>query len=675
MNPSCLVLHARSYGYKQFELMEINDQLNQNSGNGIENENTTKKMKKTIDGNEKKKILKLVQPNILPGKLRTESHTAVWGSSPVVVEDEQLPEIETVGMENEDEETNIETAMPNFADLSKEQLVNMMEEIVKDQDVNKIKDKVIAINIQYNQLKKDEHDKQVEKELQDQGEGQDAPADDTKDSLDERYAAAFAVYKENVENQKAENLEKKKALLENLRVLVDSEESLKKIYDEFNSIRKQWSEIGAVPASDNKDLWNNYHFLTDKLFDKVKISRELRDLDMKKNLEAKLALCEKAEELLTEKSLTKSFKSLQKYHEEWKEIGPVPQDKKEELWNRFKSATDKINKIRREYYAKLQEDQAENYATKTALCEKAEELISEELNSVNAWQKKSDELSELLKVWKTVGSASLKQNEELWARFKQSMDTFFAKKKVFFDALKDQQTENFNRKVQLCVEAESLQESTEWKKATEQLKKLQEEWKTIGPVPKKRSEKVWKRFRAACDAFFTRKSEHFSGIKGEEEANLKAKQELIGEMNAFEIKADRAENIEAIKAFQRRWFEIGHVPSKAKDAVNAEYKKAVDALFDKMKINENEISTSEYKEMVAGLKDSPESRDKIRRERNAMTTRIQKLRDEISTLENNIGFFANSKQSEVLIAEYEKKISRAKNDLKVLEAKLRILND
>ena len=632
-------------------------------------------MKKTIDGNEKKKILKLVQSSVLPGKLRTEVHTAPWDSA-MTADDEQLPEIEAAGMENEYEESNIEAAVTNFADLSKEQLVDMMEEIVKDQDVNKIKDKVIAINIQYNQLKKDEHDKQMEEKLHEQGEGQEAPAaDEAKDPLDARYAAAFAVYKENVENQKAENLEKKKALLENLRVLVDSEESMKKIYDEFNSIRKQWSEIGAVPAADNKDLWNNYHFLTDKLFDKVKISRELRDLDMKKNLEAKLALCEKAEELLTEKSLTKSFKALQKYHEEWKEIGPVPQDKKEELWNRFKSATDKINKIRREYYAKLQEDQAENYATKTALCEKAEELIAEELNSVNAWQKKSDELSELLKVWKTVGSASLKQNEELWARFKQSMDSFFAKKKVFFDALKDQQTENFNRKVQLCVEAESLQESTEWKKATEQLKKLQEEWKTIGPVPKKRSEKVWKRFRAACDAFFTRKSEHFSGIKGEEDTNLKAKQELIEEMKAYEIKADRAENIEAIKAFQRRWFEIGHVPSKMKDSINSEYKKVVDALFDKMKINENEISTAEYKEMIAGLKDNPESRDKIRRERNAMTTRIQKLRDEISTLENNIGFFANSKQSEVLIAEYEKKISRAKNDLKVLEAKLRILND
>ncbi len=662
--------------------MEINNQLNQNSGNGTENENTAKNMKRIIGGNDKKKILKLIQPDILPGKLRTESHTAIWETA-LVVDDEQLPEVDSIGTENEGEEADIATTMPSLADLSKEQLVEMLEEIVKDSDINKIKDRVISINVRYNQLKKEEQDNSVEKNLHDQiVDEEQAAVEATKDPLEERYDNAFAIYKENkakmnemLENQKVENLEKKKGLLDNLRELVDSEESLKKIYDEFNSIRNQWNEIGAVPSADNKDLWNSYHFLTDKLFDKIKISRELRDLDMRKNLEAKLALCEKVEELLTEKSLTKSFKALQKYHEEWKETGPVPQDKKEELWNRFKSATDKINKLRREYYSKLQEDQAQNFTTKTALCEKAEEIVAEELNSVNAWQKKSDELSELLNVWKSVGTASPKQNEELWVRFKQSMDNFFTKKKTFFDALKEQQTENFNRKVQLCVEAESLQESTEWKKATEQLKKLQEEWKTIGPVPKKRSEKVWKRFRAACDTFFTRKSERFSGIKGEEENNLKAKQELIVEMKAFETKANRTENIEAIKAFQRRWFEIGHVPNKVKDSINSEYKKIVDALFDKMQINENEVSTNEYREMVAGLKDNPESHDKIRRERNTLSSRIQKLRDEISTLENNIGFFANSKQSELLKAEYEKKINRAKNDLKVLEAKLKILID
>jgi len=396
---------------------------------------------------------------------------------------------------------------------------------------------------------------------------------------------------------------------------------------------------------------------------------------MKKNLDAKIVLCEKAEELLDEKSMSKAFKSLQQLHEEWKEVGPVPQDKKDEIWERFKAATDKINAIRREHYSKIQDEQNANLATKTALCEKAEELLNEEYTSINVWQKKSTDLSELFKVWKTVGPASKKQNEEIWTRFKTAMDTFFAKKKEFFANLKDRQTENLERKINLCIEAEALQESTEWKKATERFKKIQEEWKTIGPVPKRHADKIWKRFRAACDTFFGRKAEHFGGLKEEEAANLTAKQAIIEAIKNFELKPNRAENMEAIKALQKQWIEIGHVPIKVKDSINSEYRKAVDALFDKMRSNQNEITTNEYKEMVELMKDDPESSDKMRREKNNLANRIQKLRDEIAVLENNIGFFSNSKNSELMRAEYEKKINKAKNDLKVLEAKLKIVND
>ena len=291
------------------------------------------------------------------------------------------------------------------------------------------------------------------------------------------------------------------------------------------------------------------------------------------------------------------------------------------------------------------------------------------------WQKKSEELSDLFKIWKTVGPAAKKQNEEIWTRFKTAMDTFFAKKKEFFATLKDKQTENLERKINLCIEAEGLQESTEWKKATEQFKKMQEEWKTIGPVPKRHADKIWKRFRAACDTFFGRKAEHFSGLKDEEAANLAAKQALIETIKNYELKPSRAENMEAIKALQKQWIEIGHVPMKMKDSINAEYRKAVDAIFDKMRSNQFEISTNEYREMVETLKDDPESNDKMRREKNNLTNKIQKLRDEIAVLENNIGFFSNSKNSELMKAEYEKKINKAKSDLKVLEAKLKIVND
>ena len=660
--------------------MENNEQLNQNSpaSEGMENEKKTAKApKKAIDGNEKKKIVKLIQPSILPGKVRIEVSTLVEEqpeTAPVV--DEELPEIVNVPEMEEDEvEENNE-----FEGLNKLQLVEMLEELVQDADVQNIKDKVAAVRLHFNKLNKVDMDNELDRFIQ--GGGEAESFQHVEDPIEQRFNAAFGIFKanrakqnEDLEKQKAENLVKKQAILEELKEIIASDESLKKTYDDFRALQDRWKEIGPVPAAENANLWNNYHFLVEKFFDKVRIGRELRDLDMKKNLDAKIDLCEKAEELLDEKSITKAFKSLQKLHEEWKEVGPVPQEKKDEIWERFKSATDKINQIRREHYAKIEEEQAGNLETKKALCDKAEELLAEEYTSVNAWQKKSNELSEIFNVWKTVGPASKKDNEEIWQRFRGAMDTFFAKKKAFFASLKDRQTENLERKTQLCIEAEALMESTDWKNATEQMKKLQEEWKTIGPVPKRHTDKIWKRFRAACDTFFNRKNEHFSGRRTEEEANLAAKKALIEEIKAFEIGPNRNENMDAIKAFQKRWIEIGYVPMKYKDAINKEYRELIDGLFDTMRKNQNEASTNEFREMMDTWKDDPNANDRVRRERNTLQTRIQKLRDEIAVLENNIGFFSNSKNSELMRAEYEKKINKAKEDLKVLEDKLKIAED
>ena len=641
---------------------------------------------KAIDANEKKKIVKLNQSTILPGSVRIKVNTLAEETAEeevkpveIIPQDEVLPEIVTNG-EVEDDEEEAEGVELDIEGKSKEELAAMLEEIVQDPDVMKIKDNVTAIRVRFMKLNKEDMDKELVAFME--GGGDKDSYQHVMDDAEKRFNTAFGIFKTNrakqnemLDNQKNENLVQKKAILEELKQLIASEETLKKTYDDFRALQEKWKTIGQVPATENANLWNTYHFLVEKFFDKVNINRELRDLDMKKNLDAKIALCEKAEELLDEKSMSKAFKSLQKLHEEWKEVGPVPQDKKDEIWERFKAATDKINAIRREHYSKIQEEQNANLETKTALCEKAEELLAEEYTSINTWQKKSTELSELFKVWKTVGPAAKKQNEEIWDRFKGVMDTFFAKKKEFFANLKDKQTENLERKINLCIEAEALQESTEWKKATEQFKKIQEEWKTIGPVPKRHADKIWKRFRAACDTFFNRKSEHFGGLKEEEAANLAAKQALIEEIKNYELKPSRAENMEAIKALQKRWIEIGHVPMKVKDSINSEYRKAVDALFDKMRSNQNEISTNEYREMVEIMKDDPESGDKMRREKNNLANKIQKLRDEIAILENNIGFFSNSKNSELMKAEYEKKISKAKNDLKVLEAKLKIIEN
>lgn len=660
--------------------MENNEQLTQTpqANEGIENENLAlKNAKKAIDGNEKKKIVKLIQPSILPGKVRIEVKTLAQEAEASIPQDEVLPELE-VPAELEEEELIEESV--ELDGLSKLMLVELLEETVKEGDVQAIKDKVSAIRLHFNKLNKEDMDNELEQFLQSGGEAESFQH--VEDPIEQRFNEAMNLFKanrakqnEDLEKQKVENLAAKQGILEELKQIIASDESLKKTYDDFRALQDRWKEIGPVPPAENSNLWNTYHFLVEKFFDKVRIGRELRDLDMKKNLDAKIDLCEKAEELLDEKSMTKSFKALQKLHDDWKEIGPVPQDKKDEIWERFKAASDKINQIRREHYAKLQESQGANLEAKKELCEKAEAVVNEEYNSMSAWQKKSNELSEIFKVWKTVGPAGKKDNEEIWARFKSSMDAFFAKKKEFFASMKDKQTENLERKTQLCIEAEGLMDSTDWRKTADQLKKLQEEWKTIGPVSKRQTDKIWKRFRTACDTFFNRKNEHFSGLKGEEEANLAAKKALMEEIKAFELGTNRNENMDAIKAFQKRWIEIGHVPFKQKEAINKEYRELIDGLFDTMRKNHNEASANEYREMMEGWKDDPNANDRVRKERVSLQGKIQKLRDEIAVLENNIGFFSNSKNSELMRAEYEKKINKAKEDLKLLEEKLKIAED
>ena len=629
-----------------------------------------------MNATERETIEQLNQPTILPNTVKINVNINLNEEEILPKDEEQEEELD---LANDNMETEEEVDF-DFSSLNKLQLVELLEETVQDNEIVKIKDKVTAIKVNFLRLNKEDRDRELEQFILDGGDAESY--EHTDDPLEVRFKAAFNIYKNNkakynelLEQQKLENLKQKNAILEELKQLIYSEETLKKTYDDFRALQDKWKEIGQVPANEISNIWNSYHFLVEKFYDKVKINRELRDLDLRKNLEAKIALCEKAEELLLEKSLTKSFKLLQKYHDEWKEIGPVPQEKRDEIWERFKSTTDKINQIRRDHYAKIEEEQKANYDAKVAICEKMEEIVNEPVNSINAYQKKSNEVNELFKLWKQVGPIHKKQSDETWNRFKGSMNSFFDSKKEFFSKLKVQQMENYNKKLQICVEVENLVDSTEWKKTTDYIKKLQEEWKNIGPVPKRHSDKIWKRFRTACDAFFKNKSEHFSSIKGKEDDNLKAKQQVIENIKAYELKKDRNENMEAIRGFQREWMSIGHVPMKMKDALQKEYRDLIDGLFDKMRANDNELSTTEFRNMVNGMKDDPGSRDKIRRERINLQSKIQKLRDEIATLENNIGFFAASKQSDLLKAEYEKKIAKIKNDVKVLEAKMKILNE
>ncbi len=571
-----------------------------------------------------------------------------------------------------------ESAEIDYGHMDREQLVALLEETVQNEDVNEIKSKVSQIKVSYLALTNKEH----QEIYQNAANSEEAESIETVDPLEERFKAAFGIYKHNksrfAEDQekiKNSNLEAKKKILDELKVLINSEETLKKTYDEFKTLQDEWKLIGMVPKAEAQGLWQNYHFLIEKFFDKVKINKELKDLDLRKNLERKIELCEKAEELVLEPSITQSFKRLQELHEEWKEVGPVAQDKREEVWDRFKTATEKINDRRHEFYKKIQGDLEANYTAKVVLCEKAEQLVANEFNSIKQWQDSTHQINELLKLWKSVGQAPQKVNNEIWNRFKAQLDLYFSNKKEYFGKLKDQQLNNYNLKVELCLQAESHKLSTDWKNSSRELIKLQDEWKKIGPVPRKHSEKIWKRFRSACDEFFNNKNEHFKGLQASEGGNLQIKLDIISKLTDFEYSDNRQESLNKVKELQRQWMDTGHVPIKEKDRIQAEFKAAVNKIYDKLKVDSQEANQMNYRSRFENVKDQPDAGRIINRERSGLQSKIDSLKEEILLWENNIGFFARSKQANLLKAEFEAKIDKAKEELASLEAKAKILRN
>ncbi|MCD4682785.1 MAG: DUF349 domain-containing protein, partial [Bacteroidales bacterium] len=513
--------------------------------------------------NEKKKALKKVKKEVQEEVIDQEANS------------EELDEKHEADLEVKEHQE-----VENLNELPREELVVLLEDIVRDGDINAIKKKVALIKVAFLKINKEEKNQKYDEFITSGGDKTDY--DSSEDEFEKRFNEAFGIYRqkrqiflEDLEKQKTQNLEAKKIILEELKALIDSEESLKKTYDEFRTLQDKWRQIGMVPKNEVNNLWQSYHFFVEKFFDKVKINKELRDLDLKKNLESKIRLCEKTEELLLETSILKSFKQLQKYHNQWKQTGPVPQDKKDEIWDRFKSATDKINQRRREHYEKLQEGQNNNYIAKTALCEKSEEILQKENENIKDWQENTEQISELLKVWKTIGPAPRKQNDEIWERFKTSLDTFFTGRKEYFQKIKEEQLNNYNFKLDLCAQAEAVKNSTDWKRTTQELIHMQKEWKKIGPVPKKYSDKVWKRFRAACDEFFNSKSEYYANIGKHESDNLKLKEELIEKVEKYKFSDDKNGNLETLKEFQREWTDIGHVPIRDKDRVQIEFRNTI----------------------------------------------------------------------------------------------------
>ncbi|MBR1851052.1 MAG: DUF349 domain-containing protein [Bacteroidales bacterium] len=563
--------------------------------------------------------------------------------------------------------------------MSREELVAAFGELLNTDDISKIKNRVAAIRTRFNTLNHDVQQAAFEAFLANGGNKDDYQSLD--DAVGEAFHKLYNTYRdrrqkhaEAIEAQKKKNLEAKQQILDELRKLIDSdEESLKVTYDQFNAIQDRWKTIGDVPRENLSDLWQNYHFLIEQFFNKVKINKELRMLDLKRNLEQKIELCEKAEELIMESSIDTAFKGLQNLRAQWKEIGPVPTEQNEEIWQRFCSAANQIDERRREYYDQRREEFDKNLLAKQALIDKAIELTENTPQSTKEWNDTTAALDELLKVWKTIGPVAREVNEEIWTKFKSIIDQHYAQKKEHFGVIRDEQTENYNKKIALCLKAEAIAKREDWKKATEELLALQTEWKSIGPTSRKVSEKVWQRFRGACDEFFAKKGEFFKDRRASEGENLAKKEAIIAALKEHQFGDNREENLNVIKDFQRQWAEVGFVPMADKERLHTEFRSLINGIFEKLKISAREAEETAYRERLRHV--AGNTRNFVSNEKQDLTDRIEKLRSDLNLWENNLGFLASSKQADLLKEEFEKKMQNARQQIALLQAKLRIINE
>lgn len=543
----------------------------------------------------------------------------------------------------------------NYSEKNLAELSELFQELNSSEDKLKRSKEAEAIKSAfYKRLLKEKAESPVE-------EGQEHPLVSVElafKAVYEQYRKERSAYTTQLEAERTRNLELKEAVIAELKALIDAQEDVSALFPEFRKIQERWREIGQVPAKNYEDINKTYQHSVELFYDKVNLNRELRDLDFQKNLEAKTQFCELAEKLAESENVLEAFKDLQKLHEQWKEFGPVAKQYREEIWDRFKAATSIINKKYQAYFEGLKGQQEENLVKKTGLCEQVEAIADKEITSSNEWNALSKEIEDIQKVWKTIGFASKKENQKIYDRFRAACDKFYERKRLFYNEYKDNMNENLEKKIALCEAAEQLKTSTEWKKATDQFINLQKQWKEIGAVPRKKSEQLWKRFRAACDEFF---AERDKNAKPENDfyGNLKAKNRLIEEIKAYVLTGDEQADIEAMTGFMQRWQAIGFVPFKEKEKVAHAYKEALSAKFPDMSARSRKAKYAK----------SPKS------ERERLVVKYTKLEQDIITYENNIGFFAMSKNSEPMIKQMQDRILQAKEELKTLEAQIRSLDE
>lgn len=587
---------------------------------------------------------------------------------------EQLPVADEIMTEDEQAEDE------SFSKMSRQELLAKFNELIKTEKIESVIYSVEKIKTAFYKTYRADYEVARDK-YKEQNEGSiegfkfsDENQEDTFKELYNLFKDKKAAYHKQQEEEMTNNLNKKNQIIEEIRSLVNKEESLNVTFQIFHGLQDQWREIGNVPQASQKSLSDAYNYAVEQFYNYIKINKELRDLDFRNNMEQKIELCEKAEALMMQESIVKAFKTLQEYHNQWREIGPVPSEQKEDLWDRFKNATSVINKKYQDYFESQKEQQIKNLEQKTALCERIEEMVASTIEHAKDWEEKTAEVLKIQELWRTIGYAPKKDNNKIYQRFKTASDQFFAKKRDFYKTIKEGQKTNLQLKIELCEKAEALKDSTDWKKTSDAFLQLQKKWKEVGQVPHKQVEPLWKRFREACDCFFNAKAEHFKSVGSDQEENLKRKQELIDRVVNFEKSADDKENMRRLMDIQKEWSSIGHVPLNKKEQVQKAFRDSINAQFASIKVNAGERDKANFKNKIDTWVET-KSNGKIYAERNKIVTQIRETENEILLYENNMGFFSKSANSEAMIEDIKRKIANSKNRLVSLKEKLQMLNN
>lgn len=564
---------------------------------------------------------------------------------------------------------------------SREQIIERIKALL-EMPVEEVKDEIDALKQLYYKQRKNEieeaHRKYDEKTDGEKGEFQ-IPFDSLEDTLKgllNVFKEKKAAYIEAIEKEKEENLARKHAILDEIKGYLQDPDNIGKYYNDFKERQQAFKEIVNVPASAVSELWKNFQTYSENFYDLLKIHKELRDYDFKKNLEQKISLCEQAEALAENTDILDAFKILQSLHEEWRGIGPVAKEMREEIWNRFKEASTVINKRHQQYFETIKATEQANEQSKIALCEEIEAIDLSSLQSFSAWDEMTKKVLDMQERWKAVGFASRKVNAQLFERFRKSCDLFFSRKADYYKSVKDTMSVNLEKKRALCEQAEALKESTDWRAVSDKLTQLQKEWRTIGAVPRKYSDTVWKRFTEACDYFFERKKQEFASKRSEEQDNLSAKQAVIEKLNAIDETLDKNEGLVQVRALMAEWAAIGHVPFKEKDKLRKQYQTALDSHFKRWNMKETRNRLDAFSNTVEELASSDQAQNKLYRERERLMRAYEGLKNNLQTYQNNMGFLnVSSKSGNKMIEDLERKIEKLKDDMQLIAQKIGLIDE